>query len=458
MKNKDHIPFEEREKQHSEIMKRIHENYPMAGNLSGEDLLWRPLTANVTRDLNPLTQKRMQEIAFYLFDTNPMAHRIIEIIRDFVVGDGFTIKAEDEDVQEVLNAFWNDPDNNMPISILENVTELSQFGENCFPVWVNPISGLVKLQYLDPARIVKVLKSKKNSRINDTIVWHMPRGHKDRTFKIHIPIIHKYTTFKIIPANNMTGKLEGDAFFFTINKPISASRGRSDLLSLADWLDGYDQFLFARLERAFLLNTFIWDITADGMDKKELDAFVRELGIPKPGSIRAHNDKIKWDAVSPKLEGHDASNEAALYKAQILGGAGYPGHWFSEGERTTRATAKEMSLPTLKKLKSRQKLITFQYTHMLDFQIEMAIEKGTLKKDVNRKFKLIPSPIVSNDSKGLAQTISSFVDGLEKAVSNNWLSNEEAKNATRNVLRQVGVESFDDDTDPINNEEEPNEE
>ena len=30
--------------------------------------------------------------------------------------------------------------------------------------------------------------------------------------------------------------------------------------TLADWLDGYDQFLFARLERAFLLNTFIQDI------------------------------------------------------------------------------------------------------------------------------------------------------------------------------------------------------
>lgn len=434
-KNDKAISFETRSARIKAVSKRVQEAYPMVGNVSGEDALWRSLTLDSKRDLNQMTQKRMQDIAFFLFDSNPMAHRVIEIVPDFCVGDGFTYTAEEQEVYEVIDKFWNDPDNNLDSSMYENVMELALYGENCFPVWVNPIDGAVKLGYIDPSTIIKVKKRKGNPRIQEALIWKPPRAKKERDLQI--------VQTDRNPRSKTFGKLIGDCFFFTVNKPIGATRGRSDLLSLADWLDGYDQFLFARLERAFLLNTFVWDVECEGMNKEELTEFVKSIpNDPKPGSIRAHNEKVKFNAISPKLEGQDASNEARLFKNQILGGAGYPEHWFAEGSKTTRATAQEMGLPTLKKLRRRQKEIKFQYMNMINFVIDQAIIAGTLKKDVNRKFSLVPSPIVSKDNKGLTESIAGFVAGLVAAVEQRWLTNSEAKSILKVLLSQVGAESF----------------
>jgi len=322
------LNFNERQKRSVEIQRRLAEAYPMIGG-SGEDSLWRSLTTNQDRDLNLLTQRRMQDIAFYLYDSNPMAGRIIEIIEDFVIGDGFSYTAQDPDVKEVLDNFWEDPDNNLDEEMNVNVVELFLFGELCLPVWVNSANGAVKLGYIDPKTILKIKKAPNNPKINQKLIWRKPSGSVER--EINIINVDKALKSKTY------GRLVGDCFYFTINKVSSATRGRSALLRLADWLDGYDSFLFARLERAFLLNNFIWDIQCEGMNKGELEEFVKTLATPRPGSIRAHNEKITWKAETPKLESADASDEARLFKQQILGGSGYPEHWFGEGSTTTRA-------------------------------------------------------------------------------------------------------------------------
>lgn len=426
------ISLKEREKRTIEIAKRISESYPMVGG-SSDDSLWRSLNQISNRDLYILTQKRMQDIAFYLYDSNPMAKRIIEIMRDFVVGDGFTYTAEDPKVLEVIDNFWNDPDNNLDTEIDINVLELSIFGELCLPVWVNKINGAVKLGYIDPVTILKVTKDKNNPKIQKKLVWRR-QGHAEEET---LNIINVDKDAK----SEHYGRLSGDCFFFTINKVSSATRGRSDLLSLADWLDGYDQFLFARLERAFLLNTFIWDVTCEGMNKEELEEFVKNITTPKSGSIRAHNEKITWKTEAPKLEAADASEEARLFKNQILGGAGYPEHWFAEGSRTTRATALEMGLPTLKKLKSRQKTVKNMLRSMVNFQIDQAIIAGKLTENVNRKFKIIPSPIVSRDNKGVAEAMGGLVSGLVQARDKNWITDKKAKIILNAVVSQLGVDS-----------------
>jgi hypothetical protein len=424
--------FSERERRSLDVARRISEAYPMVGGAGGEDSMWRSLTASSDRDLNQLTQRRMQDIAFYLYDSNPMAKRIVEIIRDFVVGDGFTYSAEDKSVEEVIDEFWNDPDNNLDSEIDVNVLEESIFGELCLPVWVNPANGHVKLGYIDPKCILKVVKDPSNPKITKSVIWKKPSG----TVEHESMVINTDRSIK----SKSYAMLNGDCFYFTINKVSSASRGRSDLLCLADWLDGYDQFLFARLERAFLLNNFIWDIKCEGMNKEELQSFVNTITAPRAGSIRAHNEKITWSAVSPQLESNDASGEARLFKNQILGGAGYPEHWFAEGSTTTRATALEMGLPTLKKLKSRQRKTKFELIRMVNFVIDQAILHGRLKKDVNRDFRIIPSPIVSRDNKGTAEAINGLVDGLTKAKAAGWVDDKKAKVILNAILSQVGVD------------------
>ncbi len=354
------ISFQEREKRAVEIKQRIAESYPMVGG-AADDNLWRSLNQLSNRDLYTLTQKRMQDIAFYLYDSNPMAKRIIEICRDFVVGDGFTYSAEDPDVLEVIEEFWNDPDNNLDVENDVNVLELGIFGELCLPTWVNSANGAVKLGYIDPALILRVKKDKLNPKLNRSLIWK-PIGQDKEPIELDIVNIDKDIKSKSY------GYRQGECFFFTINKVSSAMRGRSDLLTLCDFIDGHDQFLFARLERAFLLNTFIWDVTCEGMNKEDLTEFVKGLAMPKAGSIRAHNEKVQWKSETPKLESADASEEARLFKMQILGGAGYPEHWFGCHSEDTEILT-ENGWEYFWELKKETKVMTYnKETNYIEFQ------------------------------------------------------------------------------------------
>ena len=337
-------------------MKRLTEAYPTVGADSSEDFGWRSLTQMTQRDLTPLVQKRMQDIAVYLYDSNPMAHRILELTKDFIVGDGFRFVAKDPKVQEVLEKHWYDRDNQWKRKQETKALELGLWGEQCYPVYVNKHTGHVKIGYLDPGLITKVRPDLNNPEISKTVEW----AKKMKTVKWQVINEDKRVSSKT------RGSLVGDCFYFAINKVAWSTRGRSDLLPLADWIDGHDQFLFARLERAFYLNTFIWDVLCEGMSKKQIVEFAKNIQTPKPGSVRVHNQKVKWDVISPKLESADASAEAKLFKAQILGGIGYPTHWFSEGEQTTRACYSEDTETLTEKgwkkyweIKKGEKLATF---------------------------------------------------------------------------------------------------
>jgi len=403
---------------------------PSVGNPRSEDVGWRSLTETVNRDLNVLVQSRMQEIAFYLYDSDPLAHRILEIMRSFVVGDGFKFMAKDPKVQDILMNFWNDPDNNWEMKQGDKALELGLWGEQCYPVFVNKYNGDVKLGYLDPGVITKIKQDKDNPEEAEYVEWEKRR----KKYKL-----------KVVRADNAKrssthGRLMGECFYFAVNKVAWSSRGRSDLLCLADWIDGFNQFLFARLERAFYLNTFVWDVLCEGMGKKEIEEFAKNLRAPKPGSMRIHNEKIKWNIISSKLESDDASNEAKMFRNQILGGAGFPGHWFGEGENTTRATAVAMSAPTLKHLRSRQRYFKNIIMRIFRFVLDQKIIHGMLDKNTDCAFAVFPSPIISRDAQSMANSLDKFSSAMKTAVDNEWIRPDTAKRSFHTFMTDLGVD------------------
>src|SRR5258708_17087976 len=76
------------------------------------------------RDLTPVEQDRLIQIANYLAAQNLLANRIRHIRKDFVVGDGITIEADDPRVQKLIDEFWTAPVNNMDDYQFELVASL----------------------------------------------------------------------------------------------------------------------------------------------------------------------------------------------------------------------------------------------------------------------------------------------------------------------------------------------
>ena len=116
------------------------------------------------RDLMPLEQQRMTEIALFLYDSNPLAKRIIDLVNSFVTGDGFSFNAKNSKVLDVLKRFWDDPVNDWPMKQLDHFRQLSLLGEQLWPVAVRRTDGRVRMGYVDPANIEEIIPDPYQSR------------------------------------------------------------------------------------------------------------------------------------------------------------------------------------------------------------------------------------------------------------------------------------------------------
>lgn len=328
-----------------------------AGKTIDDEDGWRRLTGDVNRGLNPMTQSRMQELAVYLWRTNVLANRLVELPVAYLLAEGVKLTVSDPDAQEWLTSFWRDPINNMDIKLPKKVRELALYGEQCWPVFVNEHNGDVRLGYLDPGLIETVVTDPENTEQPIGIVVRRDKKGKQRRFKVIVN--GPENVFSTRTQDIRTSFDDGECFYFTVNDLSNASRGHSDLLAQMDWLDGYDHALFGELERWDFLRAYVWDVTLKGATPDEVNKRAGEITAPKPGSVRVHNDSEEWDAVTPDLKSVDSDSFARLFRNQILGGGTIPEHWFGGGGDVNRATASEMGEPTYKILSMRQKYLGY---------------------------------------------------------------------------------------------------
>lgn len=393
---------------------------------------WRRLTGNADRDLSPLTHERMLKIAYYLYETDPFGKRIIELPRDYLTAEGVSFEADDERVQEVLQKFWDDPINQMDLKLNQKVLELGLWGEQCYSVFVNQANGHVRLGYLDPGLIDKVELDRDNVEVVKRIKLKRNPGEADKWLSV-INVDEN-------PRSLTYGYRMGESFYFRINAVTTASRGRSDLLALADYLDLYNQFIFNRGERAAFGNAWIWDVTLEGMTAEQIKEWLREHPVPKPGSLRAHNERVKWEAVAPDLKAHDASYDSRMIKNYVLGGAGFPEHFFAEGGETTRATAAEMGEPVIKHLTARQKFVKAMLVEILEFVLDQAMLAGTLPREIDRTFDLHFPEISSKDLGKMGTVLLQTAQALLIAQQQGWVDHDNAANLFCAVASGMGPE------------------
>ena len=58
------------------------------GSPDADGTVWRRLTANPDRNMLPVLQDRMIEIAYWLWETNPLAGWLIDITTAFILAEG----------------------------------------------------------------------------------------------------------------------------------------------------------------------------------------------------------------------------------------------------------------------------------------------------------------------------------------------------------------------------------
>jgi hypothetical protein len=417
-----------------------------------EDVHFQRITSpNTMRDLNPFMQLRMQQVCFYLVVTNPFAKQIVRMITAFIVGEGFQVQCEDKRTQQVIDRFWDDPINDLERNLSEWTREKLVFGELCLPVAVNPVDGFVRIGYIDAQDIGAVRFGEletgggddKKRIITIPTAVHLRSRTGDREEK-ELSIIRRDED-----ASSPTyGQMIGETFYFAINKAKMGSRGISELFALADWVDVLDQMVFDFADRVRFLSSFIWDVTVNGANEKELRDFEQKFTRepPRQGAVKVHNEKMTVQAVTPDLKGADMGESVRVVKHYGCGGAGLPPHWMGDPNDANRAVAAEMDGPTGKVLTEHQNDVLREVTEILKYVIAQAKQHGALPQDADETFAVQTPDLLMKDFAKGAQILQGATSSLAIAEDRCWIRGETAARAFCNVLTQIGT-TVDDPND-----------
>jgi hypothetical protein len=399
--------------------------------------------------------------AFYLWQRNLLAKRILEILVDFCVGEEMKIKiklkkrgpkGEEElkdrnEGQQVWDDFYEDPVNDLENDLSSIFLDYLINGELVMPANVNKTDGKVWLGYLDPKYIIPqsqdasgmvtsgVVPVQGNIRKIDKIKMQPPNSTEAIEFKVI-----RYNVDEDPEKNPRYGKLDGQVFFFQLNKLPTQLRGYSQIMTDIDWCDAFDQFLFGALDGFDARNDYFFDCTLEGATEEMISTI--KVNRPDRGMVNVHNEKAKWDVMKADLAANDVSEAVSLIEDFILGSNGFSSVWFGKGDATNRSTAEMMSIPTKKMLQRVQKYLKRVLKFMAQYVLQCAEEKGKLKRSPDEYFEIEIS-LYNLDQKELdtaGEGFTQLISALKVAVTSGWAEADTAKKVVDGFLTAMGIE------------------
>lgn len=428
------------------------------------------------RDFAPLQHAKALKLAFWLWESNPLARRILGTTAAYIIGDGFSFSSDykeegfKEDVQGVIDRFWNDHVNLMDLNMPGYVLELGMFGELCLTFKVNPVSGLVRIDSVDSENISDLifkgtdliaLELKATGGIGRPERLKIIRMDEDPNSKTYGLLVGAATdaqgeTIETWYDSDTDGKPSGEphkylgsCMFFRVNNIKHAKRGRSDLLTVMDWLDAYDQSLFNELERSQLMKAFIWDVKLVGKTEAEIKDWLTRNGAPKSGAVRGHNEGVEWNAVNPDLKAYDTGALSELILSHISTGSQYPKTWLNVTDKVNKATGQVLDEPTFRWMSVRQRYVRYILTQMINYQLDCAELAGVLDArpkqsgSITREEWQITVNVTElrpKDIKLSGETFALAMSGLVNAVTEHFIDLKTAQRLAVLLIEEFGLD------------------
>ena len=445
-----------------QTIKASNSQIALQGTDQADEGKYRRLTIKADKDLTPLAYTDVVKKAFYLWQRNLIARRLIEVMIDFSCGDEMKIsikhmkRGKDGDVelkekhegQLVWDDFYEDPQNDLEDDFAMIATDFLLNGELVMPANVNKANGKVWVGYLDPRYILPTTQN--TSGVQTSGVKIVPGNvRKVDAIVMQYPNTTETVEFKVIrfnmdgdPKTNPNyGKLFGDVFFFQINKLPTQLRGYSQLMPSIDWADAFDQFLFGALDGFDARNDYFFDLLMEGANDKDIQAM--KVSRPDRGTVNIHNERSKWEVVKADLAANDVTAAADLIKQFILGANALSEVWFGKGDTSNRSVAEIMSIPTKKMLQRIQKSLKRVLKFMARYVLQCAEEAGTIPKLREDEYYDVDISLYNLDQKELetgSQGFSQLVAALKVAVQSGWAEDETAVKVVNGYLTSIGIE------------------
>jgi hypothetical protein len=206
--------------------------------------------------------------------------------------------------------------------------------------------------------------------------------------------------------------------------------------------------IFGDVERALLIKSFVWDVTLTGADETTIENYIKKIGTPKPGTVRAHNENVAWNAVAPNMNAWDLINSVDVLLGHIAAGLGVPKHWISGVVDVNLATANQMSEPAIKHLTSRQQYVRAMTVRLVTFALDSAELAGRIARR-RPSPGVLPEPwpitvsmpdLRQSDGTATAVGLKAMVEVLIAARADGQVDLQTAQAAVAMQLGQIGID------------------
>ena len=433
---------------------------PASGDLQKGGFGYKRLSDNYLRE-GAIDFKKALETAWTLWQKSPIAKRVLAMKRDHIIGHNAVPDTNDENLKPILDAFWKA--NKLQVRSSEFTMQLFGFGEQCYPAFVRESDGRVLIGYIDPSHIKEIRKHPENSLEDWAIVVEM-ENMKKHVYRI-IREDDDYVDDEAATESKNPGKLvtwqqatlepwenellkdcdrseyDGSCFYTKVNAVSNQSRGMSDLLQVGDWLDQADEVLFALGDREGFAGYFSFDVTLDGADDEKVSKRAKALrsNPPEKGSVNVHNSEEAWNMWAPNLNQSGSIDSFRAILGLILGGMGFPVHWYGFGDDANRATALAQADPTVKSLEHDQNIIKGLFLSMCQFAADQAEIATGYTPDEDSEITLSLPEITTKDMTKISTSINQLVSALLTASDAGWVSKETAAESFAKMMGELGI-------------------
>lgn len=298
-------------------------------------------------DRNSWDRKKIFSESLRAWRVNPIARRIVRLMRSFILGKGLAINCDDIPTQKFLLEWWNDPLNKFKKNMKRWIDENTRTG-NLFFLYTVQANGMTNIRAV-PAEQIEEIVSKEND-IEQEIRYNKDSTSNDY-YEAYDPR-EEQTTFML---------------HFASDQPVGSAWGEGSLAPVLVWIGRFATWLEDRVRLNHFRAAFMYIMRIKSTDAGEKTRRQKELNAnpPRSGSILVTDPSEDWGILSANLDSFDASVDGMAIKRMIMAGVGFPMHYFAEPEGSTQTTAEAAGTPTFRTLEETQ-------DELFDMLIEMA--------------------------------------------------------------------------------------
>ncbi len=336
------------------------------------DLPVDPVADDPLYEWSHQTRERVLTNCHAAYQRNPLAKAAVDYTVGFVIGNGFNLTCKNPEIEKVLKAFIDDPDNNIRAYEKECLKDLQLDGEIMLRYYKgNPDeeAGLIVAVPLRPweCQHIDTEKGFFRRKLNYHFIRREERGDSG---------LDTSSEPEDVPAD--------DIQHIAVNKQGYELRGRPDLYVILPWLRAYKEWLENRARINHYSGAFVWHAKVDTQNPQTMAAVAaRYARPPTPSSVVVTSAKEDLTAVTADVKASDASEDGRQLRMMNITGVRMAEYMLGDGENANLATATAQQLPALTKFMDYQQILIEQlWTPMFKRVLQAAIDAGILSEEI----------------------------------------------------------------------------